>query len=275
MAEQPRRGGREPVEGKPWSITSVRALLGKPRLVGDLTYKGDVVGRGRWEPILDRETFANLQTALTSRARGNRAASNLRRYLLSGIATCGGCGAGLQTGVQNAGNAYRRYRCPNPARGAGGGVRHGGRNMAALDEYVVSCLFDLLEVLRDVDLAPGEVDPTPEIERLRDRLNEAADQYADDLITAEQFHRLTARYRVRIDQLEQTRPSPADRSLLEWYLGTEDREQALREWERLDLSQQRGIIGAHLGQRGQIKVYPAQVLNKGLDTSTIKITWSA
>jgi hypothetical protein len=186
MAEQPRRGGREPVEGKPWSITSVRALLGKPRLVGDLTYKSDVVGRGRWEPILDRETFANLQTALTSRARGNRAASNSRRYLLSGIATCGGCGAGLQTGVQNAGNAYRRYRCPNPARGAGGGVRHGGRNMAALDEYVVSCLFDLLEVLRDVDLAPGEVDPTPEIERLRDRLNEAADQYADDLITAEQ-----------------------------------------------------------------------------------------
>lgn len=274
MAERPRGADRDPVEGRPWSVTSVRTLLRKPRLVGDLTHKGEVVGRGQWEPILDRETFAKVQTMLGSRARGHRTASTSRRYLLSGIATCGVCGAGLQTGAQNSGNAYRRYRCPAPAKGQGGGVRHGGRNMRALDDYVVSSLFDLLEVLRDSGLGPQEVDPSPEIERLRERLNDVTDQFADDLITAEQFHRLTARFRARIDQLERARPSPADRSLMEWYLGTADRAEARQNWELLDLSQRRMVLSTHLGQRGHIKVFPARVLNKGLDTSTIAIRWS-
>lgn len=59
-----------------------------------------------------------------------------------------------------------------------------------------------------------------------------------------------------------------------WYFGTEDREHARKEWDDLDLSQQRGIIATHLGQRGHIKVHKAKILNRGLDTSTIKIRWS-
>lgn len=44
-------------------------------------------------------------------------------------------------------------------------------------------------------------------------------------------------------------------------------------WDGLDLSQQRGILGSNLGERGHIKVPRAKYPNKGLDTSTINIRW--
>ena len=53
---QKRKGNRPAIVGKPWSRTSVRTLLAKPRLAGQLTYKREVVGAGVWEPILDEAT---------------------------------------------------------------------------------------------------------------------------------------------------------------------------------------------------------------------------
>jgi len=259
---------KKPAQGKPWSITSIRTLMAKPRLVGDLTHKGKVVGPGQWDAPLDRVTFAKVQTTLVSRARGNRAASNARKYLLSGIATCGLCGAGLQNGAHVGGedDPYRRYRCPAASRNGAGHSGHGGRNMRALDAYVIESLFDLLDCIKESGDDPEAPDPAPEIERLRQRLNDAADQYAQDQITAEQLHRITARLRAQIEELEAQRPASGDRSLMVWYFGTEDREHARKEWDDLDLSQQRGIIATHLGQRGHIKVHKAKILNRGLDT---------
>jgi site-specific DNA recombinase len=274
MATQTRKGGRPAIVGRPWSVTSVRTLLTKPRLAGLLTYRGEVVGPGRWQPVLDSETFGLVQGALSQRSRGNRTASNTRKYLLSGIATCGECGAGLQSGAHLGGadDPYRRYRCPRAKR-QGGLAGHGGRNMRALDAYVVECLFDLLDVIHSADLVPGQVDPAPEIERLRARLNLAADQYADDVISAEQMQRISMRLRPQIADLEAQRPSPATASLMDWYFDTSDRVQALKQWARFDLSQRRMIIVTHLGEDGWIKVNRAKVFNHGLDTSTIDILW--
>jgi len=277
MATQTRKGGRPPIVGKPWSITSVRTLLSKPRLAGLLTYRREVVGDGQWEPVLDRETFGLVQAALSQRSRGQRAASNTRKYLLSGIATCGACGAGLQTGAHFGGadDPYRRYRCPNAKR-QGGMAGHGGRNMRALDEYVIECLFVLLGALALHDPDGDEwVDPAPEIERLQARLNLAADQYADDVISAEQLQRISMRLRPQIADLEAQRPPSAAASLFDSYFATTDPVEARREWDRFDLSQQRLIIVTHLGERGWIKVDRARVMNHGLDKTTIDIRWSA
>jgi site-specific DNA recombinase len=67
MAAQPRKGDRATIVGKPWGRTSVRTLLERPRLAGLLTYRGEVVGPGQWEPILDQETFRRVQVALSQR----------------------------------------------------------------------------------------------------------------------------------------------------------------------------------------------------------------
>jgi site-specific DNA recombinase len=277
MATQTRKGDRPSIVGKPWSVTSVRTLLTKPRLAGLLTYRGEVVCPGRWDPVLDRQTFGLVQAALSQRSRGNRAASNTRKYLLSGIATCGACGAGLQSSAHFGGEVdpYRRYRCPASSRNGAGHSGHGGRNMRALDDYVIECLFVVLDLHRLHDPDVEQVDPAPEIERLQARLNLAADQYADDVISAEQLQRISTRLRPQIADLEAQRPPPAAATLFDSYFGTTDPDDARREWDRFDLSQQRMIIAENLGERGWIKVHKAKVLNHGLDKTTIDILWSS
>ncbi len=262
MAAQARPGRRASVVGKPWTVTSVRTLLGRPRLAGVMTYKGEVIGPGAWEAILDADTFAKAQAALKVRA-ASRSAAKGTRYLLSGIATCGQCGRGLQFSW-NRREDLKAYRCPSE--------KHGSRNMRALDGYVADCFFEFLDVLHGAATQPGGEDPSVEIDTLTARLAEAADQFADGGITAAQMQRISQRLRSRIDELEALRPHPAEETFLDWYLGTTDRDQARVEWKALDVTQQRLMLAAHVGR---IVVHRAKVRNHGLDTSTIDVVWKA
>lgn len=268
---------KKPVQGRPWSQTSVKTLLTKPRLAGLLTYQGEIVGTGAWEPVIDRETFDRLQVALKHRSPATRKAHRGRRYLLSGIAVCGTCGTGLQVGSSPDGKAeHRRYRCPTVAAGTtrGSGVLHGGRNMRHLDGHVVDALLVALDVMR---LAPDEgeplPDPGPQIDALRERLNAAADLFADGQISAEQFTRVSSRLRPQIDALDVTRPDAGAETLLDWYVGTRDPDDARDAYLALPLEQQRRVLVTTLGPRGSIVVDPAAVLNHGFDASTVQVTW--
>lgn len=273
------RGAKGPVVGKPWTVTSVRSLLSKPRLAGLLTHKGEIVGKGAWEPVVDRATFDRVQQVLRNRSEANRKASSGRRYLLSGIAVCGTCGTPLQVGAVPEGKAsLRRYRCPRSASGAarGTGERHGGRNMRHLDDHVMTIILMALDAqrLRDDD-DPRPADPGPEIERLRGRLNTAADQFADDLITAEQMQRISTRLRAQIESLEASRPAVAADNLMEWYTGSQDMDEARLAFDALPLDLRRRIIVQTLGPEGQIVVHPAAAFNVGgvggMDTSTVNV----
>ena len=172
MSEHPSRrrqnSDKGPIAGKPWTVTSVRSLLAKPRLAGLLTYKGEVLGPGVWEPVIDREEFDRVQALLSARSEMNKKATNQSKYFLSGIATCGVCGSRLQFGgAPVAKRSLIRYRCPVTSRGEGGGVRHAGRNIRLLDAYVIDCLMMALEVRR-FRPADGQLDdPIPQIEVLQ------------------------------------------------------------------------------------------------------------
>lgn len=85
--------------GKPWTHTTLRRTLQKPRLVGVQTHHGEVLldgtgepVRGEWEPLLDRDAFDRLQAALARGVRGGGRPGS-RRYLLTGIMRCAVCGA--------------------------------------------------------------------------------------------------------------------------------------------------------------------------------------
>ena len=123
-------------------MTSVRSLLAKPRIAGLLTYKGEIVGPGVWEPVIDREEFDRLQALLGARSQMNKKATNQSKYFLSGIARLWSLRFGLQFGgAPVAKRSLIRYRCPVTSRGEGGGIRHGGRNMRLLDAYVIDSLM--------------------------------------------------------------------------------------------------------------------------------------
>jgi hypothetical protein len=176
--------------------------------------------------------------------------------------------------------SLRRYRCPVSASGRarGTGVRHGGRNMRHLDGLVIDSLLMAMEVIR---FAPPEEgtppDPGPEIARLRERLNVAADQFAQEIIDGEQLQRISTGLRAKISALEATRPRVDAETALDWYTGSTDPEEARAAFLALPLEKQRRALLDTLGERGEIVVHPAKVFNPGgvggVDESTIEVTW--
>jgi len=85
------RGWRTPA-GNEFSHGTVRKMLARPRYAGLMP---DGESAAAWEPVLDRGTWELVRLALDSKAETFGYASNARRWLLSGIAACGACGAPL------------------------------------------------------------------------------------------------------------------------------------------------------------------------------------
>jgi DNA invertase Pin-like site-specific DNA recombinase len=77
--------------GNPWTPNTVKDLLRNPRLAGLRTYHGQVVGKAAWPAILTRRTHDALVDRFAEKAGAFRNRSP--RYLLTGLMTCGRCGA--------------------------------------------------------------------------------------------------------------------------------------------------------------------------------------
>src|SRR5207248_9416947 len=99
-------GVKQPQTGRAnWQADIVRQVVSNPRhagLVGQRVYQRDdegrerylrpvVVGSGTWQPIVNRERWERLQALLKERGAAGRIPR--RRSLLTGLLTCGVCGA--------------------------------------------------------------------------------------------------------------------------------------------------------------------------------------
>jgi DNA invertase Pin-like site-specific DNA recombinase len=84
--------------GKPWTATTVRIFLRKPRNAGLRAHNGVILGQGTWPGLVEETVWRSAQDALTARsgrpAAGRRAS---RRHVLTGVLLCGkpGCGGYL------------------------------------------------------------------------------------------------------------------------------------------------------------------------------------
>jgi DNA invertase Pin-like site-specific DNA recombinase len=84
--------------GNPWTPTALRLLLTNPRIAGLATIRGDIIGKGAWEPILDRATWEQLRALIDDRQTG-RGGGSRPRSLLNGLALCGVCDKPLARSV--------------------------------------------------------------------------------------------------------------------------------------------------------------------------------
>jgi DNA invertase Pin-like site-specific DNA recombinase len=82
------------VRGAKWGYTTYRQIMTRPRNVGLIQHNGRIVDGVRLpgEPILERLAYDRIVALYAARKPG-RAPSG--RYVLTGIAGCGECGAGL------------------------------------------------------------------------------------------------------------------------------------------------------------------------------------
>lgn len=172
-------------------------LLRKPLYVGLRVHRGEVVGPGNWEPLIDRDTYDRAQAILNDPSRiPPRGPEPI--YLGSGIYKCGECGGPMRPVVQAKESKNRRapaYSCADCQRVV--------RKMQPIDELVEAVVIGRLSQPHAGIELSGNPDGLREAITARDailaRLDNAADEYADGLITVRQLTRITERLKMDLD----------------------------------------------------------------------------
>lgn len=180
----------------PGNQSSMRRNMTNPAIAGLRVHQGTVVGAGNWPAIISVEQHERLVAFLRRQVRERGFASSpgpVPKHLLSGVARCGVCDAG----VAFRGRKGRRptYRCP---------VGHVERDAVLLDGLVIG------ELVKDY-LAHGDPQPAdnPDVQGVRDEIAELEDQLAAfeaqavaRQISATSFARIERGLRARIDELK-------------------------------------------------------------------------
>lgn len=262
------------VRGAAWHRTTVRDLLRRPCLVGDLVHRGEVVGTLRDKagqpvgPILDRLTFDRLHAVLTDPSRRRPTHTNSRVHLLSGLAECSECGSGLQVHHKQDrnGGTLLGYRCPR---------LHLRVSMRHLDPVVltrawVEFLLDVIDQgLRD----KADEKRVQELAWLDQREREVAESFVlDPDVTPAQVKAMTRTLHARRREVQ----SVLDQS---WRLGAA--EQALMPYVPKTIEVPPGVqlpaLPTHLGRSlveakiARVIVAPTSKRGKVLDPDRIKI----
>lgn len=270
------RAGVVTPKGNEWVSQTIRQLMLTPRIAGLSVYKGEVVGKGEWAPVIGEDTFHRLRRVLTAPERSSGGPGRPPSTLLSSIASCGLCGAPMATVRHRSNRAgdrnstVRSYRC-----------RKCGRCMtrqAWADGVTVRFMWEFLPLMREVwpdeqraaetELAAMEA----EIRALEDKLTGLAEDYADGLLTRGQMRVGTDRTRKRLDvkQRELARLHvPSD----SWDWLPVDEEAFFKEFDAMPLHEQRRLVEAFfdsivMHHRGRTRWIPGilEVTPKGFSS---------
>lgn len=219
---------------KSWTPGHVRVLLLRERNAGNLVHQGQVVGKGKWEPILDDRTFARLKALLKDPARRtNSSRGSERRHLLSGIAVCGECGQAVKVHKES-------YMCPG---------LHVRRRVAAVDDLVRTAVLERLGTADTMrQLLAG--DPTAyreaeeRIEGIDAQLTEAADLFAKRKINAAQLGVISESLTAEREQAEKDLRAAegGGDELASVWSGYEALYTAWTRWDLATLDQQRMLV---------------------------------
>jgi hypothetical protein len=148
IAADLRARGITTTAGKPMHPLAVRRMVASPRYAGLMP---DAASAASWEPVVSREDWEAANAVMASRAGPLAPGHHARRYLLSGIARCGVCGAPMQVlpayTKKTGEHIAARYGCLTPP------CRKVFRKLEHLDTYVTvrTVLKLLLGRLESVD----------------------------------------------------------------------------------------------------------------------------
>jgi site-specific DNA recombinase len=247
--------------GREWSRVTVRHVVLRERNAGFRRHQGRIVGKGDWPPIFDEDTYHRLRSLLSNPARKVTTGSAYR-YLLSGIAKCGKCGRPVRvllTGRGRGTNEKRRsYTC---------GHCHGiSRNLESVDRLIIKLVTRRLAKPDAKAIFTPEPDLllVAEANRLRNKLEFVADQFAKDEIDGDQFTHITSMVRPKLRAIEaQLRPAPLDFS----DLATPD---IGKRWKDIPLERRRAVVDFLL----DITLLPrGKDAPRRFDPDSIKVEW--
>lgn len=258
-------GHRTSADG-PWQPFSLRDLLLNPRIAGLRVYKGTTYS-GNWDPLIPEETWRALVDLLNNAER-RTTESVVRKWLLSGFATCGQCGAVIRSGGRShrGQKTYvqrRTYRCA--------ATNHMVRAAEPVEAYVVE--HALRRLARPDALALLEDNSRPDARQLRiaastkrQRIDSLADLVADGTLPPASARAASERLRVDLAALESQLTDAGRAHVLEPLLKAAD----LRaEWESYGVDRQRTVLASLM----DVAIHPVGRGARGFDPETVSIAW--
>jgi site-specific DNA recombinase len=255
-----------PKVGQPWAPYSVRDVLLNPRYAGlratrpEHRKTWEIIGQGMWPPIVPEDLWRTVKAMLEDPARRNTP-STARKYLLSGLATCGQCGAAVNAGGLNR-YGTRTYKCSQ--------TKHLFRRAEPVEDYVAAVVVERLSRPDVADLIAGDRPDVTGIQAeaaaLRKRRDQLAESFADGALTRSQLLAGTRRIEDRLREIEATRAEGAQSTVLAAFV---DRGDTRAVWDALDLDQQRAVIDTLM----TVVVHsPGQGI-RAFRPESIEITW--
>lgn len=260
LAAEWNAAGATSTKGRPWRPDSVRSVLLNARNAGLSTYKGEVVGKGRWPGIVDEGTWRAACAILTDPSR-RTTPDTRRRYLLSGLARCGRCGALVDTGRTQHG--VRTYQCS--------AQRHLARSAEPVDVLIREVVIERLSRPDARDLLVDDTSPDAdalreETQAIRTRLDDLAGLYAAGDVTASQLAAGSTRLRERLSGAETRLADTAKVAVLGDIVTSSNVRKA---WERLDVDRQRRVIDTLV----TISLSSPGRGNRTFDPETVRLEW--
>lgn len=256
------RGGR-------WSYSTVRGVLLRPLNAGYVQYDGAVLPgvEGRWEPLVSKEEHHAVSALLrdpnrVTAPRGDR----LLKHLLTNLAQCDSCGAGLKPGAirqtrgKLKGKSYPLYRCTNPDCSQRVSIRRDAANNEVEARFLIERghLLAWREVVHAADNGPALADVEA---RISGTLAQMGEDDADVVALGTRLAELKAERKA----LQSMRPQRTVET---------HGETAAYEWGEADVAGQRELLRRHLGPEG-IRIRRAERHNgNSVDAGRIQIDWN-
>lgn len=220
-----------------------------------------VIGKARWPAIVDESTWRAAADLLTdpSRRRGPLNA----RALLTGVALCAVCGATVHSGGAAVTQRTRVYRCRS--------MKHVARSAEPVEEVVEGAV---IRRLTRPDAAALLADNTrPDVNELRERavairtrLDTAAADYTDNLITRSQFLLMNERLKAQLADVEAELADAGRVDLLGPLVKADD---VAAVWEALPASRKRAVIDLLM----TVRLHPPGRGVRTLRPETVEIDW--
>jgi len=223
------RGISTPQGGARWHTGLVSTMVQSPTYAGFRSHKG-VVTKGTWEPIVTPEDHEKLVALLSSRSRVMHRGTE-PKYLLSGIAVCGVCGAVVH---RNKSHGYDAYTCSANTRCVS---RSLSKVDAAVEAAIVALCGGLSRPVRQEADSETEL-AVREAEALRARLDGFITQAVDGSLSPATLQRIEADLLPKIAEAERrARPTSFVPALEELY-----GEHAADRWGQMPLLDRRTVV---------------------------------
>ncbi|MFJ3044005.1 recombinase family protein [Streptomyces tendae] len=225
--------------GNPVSHTDMRDMLLRPRNAGIAVYRGEEVGRGKWEPIVDEAKYRAVVAILKDPARTTTPGAT-PKWLGSLLYRCGrGDCAEYVFVTQSGGRRFPSYRCQT---GHGG-----GRRAEVVDQYVEDTIVERLsrpdahELLEPAPEGVNVAALQAEGEQIRARMRDLGGLFGAGQLELGPFTEGMETARAQLDGVTRQLARAATADPLAGLVGAPDVRAA---WKALELDRKRSVLRA-------------------------------